>query len=138
MSTTRRAALGALVVGSVWLTAHEARQHLMFSSPNPDYRTLAERLSKLPRRRESLRGIGLAYLESLEHRPTAEQITEAWFPRPEERERAIALEPAALAQDVSNRTLEDYRTGKVVSVRGWMLSETEARFAALVALVRRI
>ena len=50
----------------------------------------------------------------------------------------LGLEPLKLAEEIAERTLHDYRAGRVVSVRGWLLSETEARFAALTTLVRRV
>jgi len=137
-STTRRGLLGTLLVGGAWLGGRKVYDHLQKGSPHHEYRTLAERLAQLPRKRRPLRGIGRAYLRSLAHRPTAEQIAAAWLPSGEERRRAIALRPTRLAELVSERTLEDYRNGRVVSVQGWLLSETEARFAALVAMVRRV
>ena len=98
---------------------------------------IAERLARLPKERQALRIIGGAYLASLDERPTAEQITAAWFPSETERRRALALKPQRLAEHIADRTLDDYRHDRVVSVRGWLLSETEARFAALTALIRR-
>lgn len=136
MNTTRRSALGTLVLGSVWLGSQSACQRS--KGAHPEYRMIAERLARLPKERKALRSIGSAYLASLSERPTAEQIAAAWFPSETERRRALALKPLRLAQHVADRTLDDYRHDRVVSVRGWLLSETEARFAALTALIRRL
>ena len=138
MTTSRRGVLGFIGLSSLWLGGRWVYGHLTRPSLHRDYRTIAERLARLPQNREPLRGIGFAYLSSVEHRPTAEQIAEAWFPTDAERELVMMLERDELAQQVSARTLDDYRQGRVVSVHGWLLSETEARFAALVALIRRV
>ncbi len=138
MSTTRRSFLGFFGLGGLWLGGRWIYEHLTRPSLHRDYRTIAERLARLPQNREPLRGIGFAYLSSVAHRPTAEQIAQAWFPTDEERQLVMRLERDELARRVSARTLDDYRQGRVVSVHGWLLSETEARFAALVALIRRI
>ena len=136
MNSTRRPLLGALVLGSVWLGSQPACQRS--ADARPEYRMLAERLARLPKERQALRIIGSAYLASLDERPTAEQIAAAWFPSENERRRALGLKPQRLAEHVAGRTLDDYRHDRVVSVRGWLLSETEARFAALTALIRRL
>lgn len=123
-----------MALGGLWFGSQSACQR--YPSAHPEYRMLAERLARLPKERKALRTIGSAYLASLDERPTAEQIAAGWFPSETERRRALALKPQRLAQHVADRTLEDYRHDRVVSVRGWLLSETEARFAALTALVR--
>ena len=134
---SRRTALGALVLGSAWLGTTAACR-----SPNgpmhPEYRMLAERLVRLPKERRSLRNIGLWYLSTLSERPAADQIAAEWFPTEAERRRALTELPPRLAEHIRNRTLDDYRKDRVVNVRGWLLSETEARFAALTVLLRRV
>lgn len=99
---------------------------------------IAERLVRLPKERRALRSIGFAYLASLDERPGADQIVAEWFPTNAERRRALAEDPLRLAEHIRDRTLADYRHARVVNVRGWLLSETEARFAALSALLRRV
>jgi len=137
MKTTRRHVLGVLVLGSGWLGSSAGCR-----GPNgpmhPEYRMLAERLVRLPKERRSLRSIGLWYLASLSERPAADQIAAEWFPTEAERRRALTELPLRLAERIRDRTLDDYRHDRVVIVRGWLLSETEARFAALTALLRRV
>jgi hypothetical protein len=74
----------------------------------------------------------------LQHRPTPEQIAQAWFPLVSERQRVLSLAPSTLSREVTLRSIDDYQHGRVANVRGWLLSETEVRLAALVALVRRV
>lgn len=137
MKTTRRRALGALVLGSAWLGSSTSCRGPK-GPMHPEYRMLAERLVRLPRERRALRSIGLAYLASLSERPAADQIAAEWFPTDAERRRALTEVPLRLAERIRDRTLDDYRNDRVVNVRGWLLSETEARFAALTALLRRV
>ncbi|HEU5074279.1 MAG TPA: hypothetical protein VFU02_08900 [Polyangiaceae bacterium] len=136
MNTTRRSILSALVLGSTWLTSATAcrapaREHA-------EYRTIAERLVRMSKERRALRSIGMAYLTSSDERYTAEMIAAAWFPSEAERRRALGQKPLELAAHMADRTRADYRHDRVVNVRGWLLSETEARFAALTALLRRV
>lgn len=137
MKTTRRRALGLFLLGSAWISSATGCRGP--SGPtHPEYRMLAERLVRLPKERRALRSIGLAYLASLDQRPSAAQIAAEWFPTDAERRRALAESPLRLAEHIRDRTLDDYRHERVVNVRGWLLSETEARFAALTALLRRV
>lgn len=137
MNTTRRHALRTLVLGSAWLGGATACR-APAGALHPEYRMIAERLVRLSKERRALRTIGLAYLKSLEERPSAETIAAAWFPTAAERRRALGQKPLELAEHLAERTLDDYRHDRVVNVRGWLLSETEARFAALTALLRRV
>lgn len=137
MNSARRSALHALVLGSAWLGIPTACR-FPGAAVHPEYRMLAERLVRLPRERRSLRSIGRAYLASLDEPPTAETIAAAWFPTEADRRRALGQKPLELAKHISDRALDDYRHERWVNVRGWLLSETEARFAALTALLRRV
>lgn len=138
MKPTRRTMLGVLALGTVSIGGEQAYSHWLPTAPDPASRVLAERLARMPKQRGPLRSIGLSYLKNLEHRPTAEQIVEEWFPSAAERQRVLALKPLKLAEQIAARTLADYRKGRVVNVNGWLLSETEARFAALTSLMRRL
>lgn len=137
MNALRRATLKVLVLATVALSGHRIHRHLQNTPPHPEYRTLARRLARLAHGHRAMRGLGLDYLQSLDTRPTADLITQRWFPTERERRWAMTLEPPQLAGHVAIRAREDFREARIVSVRGWMLSETEAEFASLAALVRR-
>ncbi len=48
-------------------------------------------------------------------------------------ERLAASDPAAFRESVRARHREDFAAGRTVSLRGWVVSETEARLCALAA-----
>lgn len=48
-------------------------------------------------------------------------------------ERLAASDPAAFRESVRARHREDFAAGRTVTLRGWVLSETEARLCALAA-----
>ena len=53
--------------------------------------------------------------------------------REAEWERLAASDPAAFRERVRARHRDDFAAGRTVALRGWVLSETEARLCALAA-----
>jgi len=123
--------------GSAWL-ASQTGCLAQDRVARPEYRMIAERLVRSAKERRALRSIGIAYLSSLNERPSLEAIAAGWFPTPTDRARALTQTPRELFERVAARARDDYRLDRVVNVRGWLLSETEARFAVLTALSRRV
>lgn len=80
---------------------------------------------------ESLRRIGRAYLDG-----RRDGATEADLDRELRARRGFDPPPAAgeAAAVVAAAARDDFRAGRVVSVRGWYLSETEARACAVASL----
>lgn len=138
MSTTRRAALGVLCLGSVLVGGRLALERLVPPRPDPNYRTLAGRIARTARNRSRLRALGVAYLRSVERTPSAWELAKACFPSVEERDRALGMAAPKLVEILAKKADDDYRNGRVESVHGWLLSRTEARFAAIVALLQHL
>lgn len=102
-----------------------------------DRRDPAARLARLLSARDSARAIGREYLRSLPPAPNAGVLVQAI---------AAGLPGGygvlATAGDAELRTLlaelssADFGEGRTVRLRGWVLSETEAKLCALAALVQ--
>jgi hypothetical protein len=71
--------------------------------------------------------IGEAWLEQVEPRPNAAELTAALT-------REAPGNAAALAEHLRKQHLEDFSSGRTVLVRSWLLSKTEVRVYALAAL----
>ena len=97
----------------------------------PERSLPAALLACFPHRR-SAAALGRAYLAEPRAEAHAAHLAAAL-----RRDLALApgpLEPAALAGALDARIRRDFEEGRVVSVRGWVLSLTEARACALVSL----
>ncbi len=91
---------------------------------------LIDELVELAITRDSLRAIGRAYID--DHEPGTLDALVArlaadlkWSGKRDSRE---------LSERMIRRIRDDFRESKTVRVRGWVLAETEARWAAVVAL----
>ena len=97
----------------------------------------AVRLARLLEGRESARAVGFAYLGTLadpEASPSA--LTDAIALALPGGHRALATAgKAELRELVAGRTAADFGEDRTLRLRGWILSETEARLCALAALV---
>jgi hypothetical protein len=97
----------------------------------------AVRLANLLDGRESARAVGFAYLRTLP-RPeaTALALVDALALALPGGHRALATAgKAELRELVAARTAADFGEDRTLRLRGWILSETEARLCALAALV---
>lgn len=90
-------------------------------APAPEVIETLRRVLPVP---ERARVLGEAYLWELRPRPSAAELCASLGP----------IEATNAAQALAERIAEDYDSGRVVSVAGWLLSRTEATLAAIAAL----
>ena len=84
---------------------------------------------------ESARAVGRAYLKFSPDEPNAAAVLEQLAgPHLREWEALAASDPERLAQSLRLQHGSDFAHERVVTIRGWVLSETEARLCALAAL----
>jgi hypothetical protein len=99
----------------------------------PSSRT-AQRLLELVQDRPDARLLGKAYVWSYagarRRPPTSVELVNGILPRAL-RTRSVVEDRRELRRAVRARMEEDFSRARVVSVAGWMLSETEARLCAL-------
>jgi hypothetical protein len=85
--------------------------------------------------RESARAVGREYLERAPGERDADRVLEQLAgPHLREWEALAASGSDRLAQMLRRQHRDDFAQERVVAIRGWVLSETEARLCALVAL----
>ena len=77
---------------------------------------------------DAVRGVGRAYLEARPHDDDEVRLVRLLETR---REWRLVKSSRDVAHAMSTASLDDFRFGRTVSVRGWHLSETEARACAL-------
>ena len=96
---------------------------------------LAYRLVHLVGNKDSARIVGLEYLHRRIHEADA-QVLVFRILGVDPRRHPLADHPDLKVRRAIFSALkrEDFRDGRIVPLRGWMLSETEARLCALVAL----
>jgi hypothetical protein len=84
---------------------------------------------------ESARVVGREYLELYPDEPEADAVLQRLAgPRLSEWETLAASDPDRLVQALRLQHHSDFAHERVVAIRGWVLSETEARLCALAAL----
>ncbi|MBW1683557.1 MAG: hypothetical protein JRS35_00690 [Deltaproteobacteria bacterium] len=87
---------------------------------------------------ESARAVGREYLELSPDMPDAAAVLERLAgSRLREWEALYASDPDRLAQSLRLQHGSDFAHERVVAIRGWVLSETEARLCALAELAAR-
>lgn len=92
-------------------------------------------LTQLIRQQESARVVGRAYLEAVPAEGNALQLSDTLMASLNlDAENAGALAPEQLHQRLRERVRADFRNGRTVKLEGWILSQTEARLMALIAL----
>jgi hypothetical protein len=102
----------------------------------PASEVAARLLQHLPRmipHRESAAHIGRAYLRMVPA-DAAGLLDLLCAPMSQALRSPAAIEGYALEDLLRTRKMDDFAAGRVVLIDGWMLSETEARLCALVAL----
>lgn len=84
---------------------------------------------------ESARAVGREYLELAADEPDANTVLDRLAgPQRQQWEALAASDPERLVQALRLQHRSDFARERVVAVRGWVLSETEARLCALAAL----
>jgi hypothetical protein len=102
-------------------------------APSDAVAAAGRRLGALVDDRDGVGDLGEAWLGRHPRRPGLDELVRAISPAtfPEELARAG---DADLRRLVASAAEDDYRAGRVVAVRGWLLSLTEARLCAICAL----
>jgi len=96
---------------------------------------LARSLSGFFAHPEGARAVGREYLELALDEPDANSLLERLAgPQLRQWEALAASDPARLVQALRLQHRGDFAHERVVAIRGWVLSETEARLCALAAL----
>ena len=96
---------------------------------------LAQSLSGFFADPESARAVGREYLELSPDEADADTVLERLAgPQRREWEALAASDPDRLAQALRLQHRSDFAHERVVAIRGWILSVTEARLCALAAL----
>lgn len=125
--------VAAAAAGRRWWISAEARLPL-----TGDVYGAAQHLAGLYRNPESAAVVGRAYLRAAPGEKDLDalvrRVAAALGVTPDEIRRTDRRE---LAARFRSRQRSDFAEGNIVYVRQWMLSRTEARLAALVALVDR-
>ncbi|MCB0260194.1 MAG: hypothetical protein KDH97_11820 [Calditrichaeota bacterium] len=92
-------------------------------------------LTQLIRQQDSARVIGQAYLEAVPEEGNALLLSDTILGSLSlDADHAAALAPETLHQRLRERVREDFRDSRTVKLDGWILSRTEARLMALIAL----
>jgi hypothetical protein len=131
LEVSRRGFVQAILVATtgVW-----GRVRALFAEPPAGglrSTALAERLAGCVREGGSARAIGRAYLAARAPRASVQEVAgRLWPPGLDPRGTGQAGE---LRQALLERFRADFAAGRIVSVDGWVLSETEAQLCALIA-----
>jgi len=96
------------------------------SAPDAEQERAARIVAALFTSRHSAAAVGRAYLRQRQDRPSARQVLEE-----------LHLDAKSSGQCITplrERLRADFESGRVVSIEGWVLSDTEAKLCALAAL----
>jgi hypothetical protein len=97
---------------------------------------LSEKLTSLFHHKTSAAMIGLEYLRSRPNEADARQLTRLICSRwPGQLDERTFADARNIQKILLRQVREDFDKDRIVHVRGWILSETEARLSALAALV---
>ena len=125
----RRRMLAALTAAGVALIGMRAAR----AADDTDA-ALGARLAALPRHGASAAAIGRAYLRLTPEEAATPLLAALVAANTASPARLLAARDGELRRILAAAQREDFRAGRTVSVRGWMLSRTEARLCALAAL----
>ncbi|MBI4341157.1 MAG: hypothetical protein HY598_02620 [Candidatus Omnitrophica bacterium] len=131
-AVTRRRFLHVLL-GAIGVAALRPFRALAPLMPRMPSEPLSERLGRLLPDPTSAAVVGHAYLDCVPAEADRHRLVELMSPR--RQRRALAAAPTARLQEwFHQRRRRDFEMEHTVLVQGWMLSVTEARLCALVAL----
>lgn len=94
------------------------------------------RLARIFRASAGAREIGAAYLRSRPTEADRGALVMLLANQPGDLARWRVTGTRALRQDLAIRCCDDFARGRIVAIRGWVLSQTEARLCALATLGR--
>lgn len=101
------------------------------------FQPLADRLSALPAQRGSARIVGHRYLVLVPEEAQATVLAARIAGSAGRYSHLTRASTRTLRAVLARRQRQDFAEGETVSIDGWVLSRTEARLCALVALDRR-
>lgn len=132
---TRRSFLGTLFsLGAILLLQPLICFLLRDRSRRPDLLSLE--LASFFHHKESARTIGLEYLRMMPNEADAGRLTRLICSRWQSSyDGMTVLDPANMKRLILRQQRDDFEKGRILNVRGWILSETEVRLCALAALV---
>lgn len=123
--------LGAMVIPGMRPTAAASLPTL--ASPTDP---LAVRLAGVFSDRESAISVGREYLRAAPQEAHLDLlIAELCSRQPQGRSAFMAVDHATLRGMLNRQQREDFALGRTVNVKGWILSETEARLCGLTVLL---
>jgi hypothetical protein len=128
---SRRTVLGGAIIALAALLPGGARLLGVPGSPDASTGTAAARLRGLLDDPTAAAAIGRAYLDELSRWPTVDELVAQLVPPGSSPEARHSLDEGVLRASLQARRMADYREGRLVNCRGWLLSATEGRLAAL-------
>jgi hypothetical protein len=137
MSTniTRRSFLsGLLYLGSLGFLEIGWNLHKLRASGHTD--ALASKLANIHVDKQSAKIVGVEYLRSVPSETNADFLIDLICPlNGGQRAEFIQADKQKLKELLLLRQRQDFEYGRVVNLRGWILSKTECRVCALTALI---
>jgi hypothetical protein len=128
-----RRSVNAFLAGAAVWPCNMAALQLAANKPDPP-KSLQHILLSLFENPRSAYAIGTACLKSLPPNQSSLQQLTNTFLAAAECDTGTMKTKQAVRQRIANRVRDDFAEGTVVSIEGWLLSLTEARLYALVAL----
>ena len=96
---------------------------------------LSNRLNDLFTAKESARVVGRRYLQLFPHEADPHLLTRLICRSERRYARLTRVDGPTLRDVLARQQRQDFRNRRIVTIDGWMLSETEARLCAIAALV---
>jgi hypothetical protein len=131
-SLNRRSFLRMLFLLGLWVPTRS--QHAFVATDGSHADLLSAKLLTVFHDQESARAVGLEYLRLRSVKTDAQELIKQICASWNEPQIAHATTETIKAL-LQNRQRDDFEKDRIVKVRGWILSETEARLCALAALV---
>jgi hypothetical protein len=135
MDRRRFLQLAAAAIGACALRPFQALRFL-WERGDDQASQAAGRLMQAIGHRRSARAVGRAYLATAPQERSIERLIALLTGDRLPSDRVLNADAKALRAHVQEALSEDFAAGRTVSVRGWMLSLTEARLCALAVLWR--
>lgn len=131
---SRRTLLGGVIITAVAIIPGGARLLGVTGSPGASLEEAAARFRGVIDDPSAAAEIGRAYLDGLSRWPTASELVGQLVPPGSSSAAVRSFEDAALRDSLGARRTADYREGRVVNCKGWLVSATEGRLAALLVV----